>query len=171
MCGFRLQALFVNAANAPAGDGFCALKTEQGNGIREIHQYKFTKDKAPLPAALFNQERAKAASEEDFFIMFSLFDDFQGTIPDNSALVCKSNFKNYYGPFAGRAFYMTDNPPPHPNKASRSQLETVHGIGPASATKILANRPYKSLQECQAKTALSIKVLEQLNWGAVNNEL
>ena len=42
------------------------------------------------------------------------------------------------------------------NTASQAELEAVKGVGPATANKIIANRPYKSLDELN-KAGLSAK--------------
>ena len=42
------------------------------------------------------------------------------------------------------------------NTASQAELEAVKGVGPATAKKIIANRPYKSLDEL-SKAGLSAK--------------
>ena len=45
------------------------------------------------------------------------------------------------------------------NTASLAELEAVKGVGPATANKIIANRPYKSLDELN-KAGLSAKKIE-----------
>jgi competence protein ComEA len=45
------------------------------------------------------------------------------------------------------------------NTASQAELEAVKGVGPATAKKIIANRPYKSLDEL-SKAGLSPKKVE-----------
>ena len=45
------------------------------------------------------------------------------------------------------------------NSASQVELEAVKGVGPATAKKIIANRPYKSLDEL-SKAGLSAKKVE-----------
>lgn len=45
------------------------------------------------------------------------------------------------------------------NTASQAELEAVKGVGPATAKKIIANRPYKSLDEL-SKSGLSAKKVE-----------
>ncbi len=47
------------------------------------------------------------------------------------------------------------------NSASDKELEALPGVGPASAKKIIANRPYKSMDEL-SKAGLSAKTLESL---------
>jgi competence protein ComEA len=45
------------------------------------------------------------------------------------------------------------------NTGSQAELEAVKGVGPATAKKIIANRPYKSLDEL-SKAGLSAKKIE-----------
>jgi len=45
------------------------------------------------------------------------------------------------------------------NSATQAELEAVKGVGPATAKKIIANRPYKSLDEL-GKAGLSAKKIE-----------
>ena len=45
------------------------------------------------------------------------------------------------------------------NSASQAELEAVKGVGPATAKKIIANRPYKSLDEL-SKAGLAAKKIE-----------
>ena len=45
------------------------------------------------------------------------------------------------------------------NTASQAELEAVKGVGPATAKKIISNRPYKSLDEL-SKAGLSAKKIE-----------
>ncbi len=47
------------------------------------------------------------------------------------------------------------------NTASAHQLDTLKGIGPATAKKIMANRPYTSVDDL-AKAGLSAKEIETL---------
>ena len=47
------------------------------------------------------------------------------------------------------------------NTASKAELESVKGVGPAIAEKIIANRPYKSLEEL-GKAGLSAKKIRSL---------
>lgn len=47
------------------------------------------------------------------------------------------------------------------NTASQAELEAVKGVGPATANKIIANRPYKSIDEL-SKAGLSAKKIESL---------
>jgi len=48
------------------------------------------------------------------------------------------------------------------NNASTDELEAVKGIGPATAKKIIAGRPYKSPDELVAKKAMSQKAYDKV---------
>jgi competence protein ComEA len=48
------------------------------------------------------------------------------------------------------------------NRASQSDLESLSGIGPATATKIIAGRPYQTLNEVVIKKAMSQSLYDKL---------
>ncbi|MBF8249982.1 MAG: competence protein ComEA, competence protein ComEA [Candidatus Levybacteria bacterium] len=48
------------------------------------------------------------------------------------------------------------------NSASESQLDTLPGIGPVTAQKIIAGRPYSSVNELLDKKIVGAKVFEQI---------
>ena len=48
------------------------------------------------------------------------------------------------------------------NAASQSELEALSGIGPATAKKIIAGRPYTSLEELVAKKAIGQALFDKL---------
>ena len=52
-------------------------------------------------------------------------------------------------------------PPVDLNSASEKELEALPGVGPATSKKIVANRPYKSVDEL-SKAGLSAKTIEKL---------
>ena len=48
------------------------------------------------------------------------------------------------------------------NRGTQSELESLSGIGPATATKIIAGRPYQTLNEVITKKAMSQSLFEKL---------
>lgn len=63
-------------------------------------------------------------------------------------------FKQYYGPFAGRAFYVAAGTKPGINQAGRFQLESVVGVGRVLADRILNKRPFQNLEDAKKKTKI-----------------
>jgi competence protein ComEA len=48
------------------------------------------------------------------------------------------------------------------NSASQSELETLNGVGPKTAEKIITNRPYLSVEDLVSKNILTRKIFEKL---------
>jgi competence protein ComEA len=48
------------------------------------------------------------------------------------------------------------------NRATQSELESLSGIGPATATKIISGRPYQTLDEVVTKKAMSRSLFDTL---------
>lgn len=118
-------------------DGFCGMMLEDGSVVRELHQNKHVKRNIDLK--LFMEEYWKAAHTKDFFILYTTHDSSVTTaeLPNRAGIVSKANFEDYFGPFAARSFREDKV---SINKATRSQLEAVSGIGPTTATTILNER-------------------------------
>jgi len=161
------RPLFLNGASSPSGDAFCALPIFGGGVRHEVHQYKLYAG-GMLSAEIMAAERAKAATNVDFFLIFSTFDDVDmDDIPLNTGVVVKRNFEDYYGPFAGRAFWLANLPRPKANEATRSFLLMVKGIGVARANRILDERqrlPFASLEDCYQRTKVPKEFLKALDW-------
>ena len=140
MADLKKDRVFViNGTSASAADGFCILEIvgEEGKDIRELHQNKHIQD--TFSPEKYNVEYNKSAGKTDVFIVFTTGDSTvtATNLPERGMIVSKTNFKDYFGPFAARAF--------HPikvdiNQATRSQFEAISGIGPAMAKRILEER-------------------------------
>lgn len=78
-----------------------------------------------------------------------------------------------YIPFEGETSVIAPNLPNSPNfpnpqslvginSASAGELEALPGVGPATASKIISNRPYSSLEELVSKKSVSRTVFEKI---------
>ena len=97
------EHIMQNASGAPHGDAVICLDSTPP--VNEVHHYKLYSGKKNVREADYGRERQKAASATDFFILFTSQEqscDF--ILPKNSAVVRKTNWHQYYGPFAGRAY-------------------------------------------------------------------
>jgi DNA uptake protein ComE-like DNA-binding protein len=48
------------------------------------------------------------------------------------------------------------------NEASEGQLDTLYGVGPATAQKIIGGRPYSDIQELLTKKIVSRSVFDKI---------
>jgi hypothetical protein len=138
-CQSNPDKFYVCAAGNPSGDGFCCFRDLMEDiHFHEVHQYKHRKEK--ISEDNYLEEKSKSASQEDFFILFSTSasDDFE--LPSNSALVDSSNWKEYYGPYWARAFYMKTRKAPSINQGSMFQLSSIKGVKRQRAEKIIEER-------------------------------
>ncbi|RUS26936.1 hypothetical protein BC938DRAFT_483914 [Jimgerdemannia flammicorona] len=142
--------IVINAKSAPAGDAFLSLDAQPP--ANEIHQYKFYNGRSNIDQEDYENEREKAASKKDFFILFTTQEkpcDINLSV--NSGIVDRKNWESYFGPFAGRAFVYTEGRP-NINKANFTALQMVDGVGPKTARKILTKRPFSSIEDAEQKT-------------------
>jgi hypothetical protein len=144
-------------------DAWCQIMPEPP--ILEIHHYKVDHD-LNISSDVYKSERSKAAKDEDFFILFS---NYRNTLdahklPTRSGLVTTQNYKKYYGPFAGRAFFMTSqNTLFSINSATQKELQMIPGIGLERSEIILQERkkkPFFNLEDCLNRTWLPETILE-----------
>ena len=77
--------------------------------------------------------------KKDVFIVFTTGNTTVTAedLPAQGGIVSGKNFKDYFGPFAARAFF---NITIDINQATRSQLEAIAGIGEKSANHIITER-------------------------------
>lgn len=152
-CAQHPDKFVINKTSAPAGDGFCSI-TANSKSVLEVHQNKHIKD--TLTKAMFDNEVAKSAGAEDFFIAFTTHgaNIREDDLKPRRAVVSKQEFQAYFGPYAGRAFYTKK----HINKATEQDLMEAHGIGLVTASKIIvernANGPFSSREDLQQRTNL-----------------
>jgi hypothetical protein len=150
------EKFFKSAEGNPSGDAFCILKMKSGEFVNEVHQYKHVK--SPVTSDSFADEYEKAASKDtDFFVYFTTSeasDDVQ--IPFRCALVDKSCWKDYFGPYWARGFYLKVQDPPNINDCSFFHLTSVRGVGDSRGRLIQRKRPYDGAD--QAYEVLEKKV-------------
>jgi len=106
-CGLkhRLGYCIQPAPGSESGDCFICLESERGF-LHEVHQY-IEKTTGSINLESFREERAKAASSHDLFMLFCTGKiDFDLSSEDYSAVVDESCWKDYYGPFVSRLFYI-----------------------------------------------------------------
>jgi len=118
------------------------LQLEDGTIIKELHQNKHIQ--TAVDKNLFETEWKKSAKGDDFFVLFTTHSCSLKSedLVERTGLVSSENFRDYFGPFAARAFQQW----PFKisiNHASRAQLESVPGIGLQIAKCILDERGKK----------------------------
>jgi len=133
----KCDSFIINGSGASAADGFCGMMLEDGSLALELHQNKHIKKIVDLK--LYTEEYRKTALAKDLFILYTTHDSSVTAqdLPPRGGLVSRANFTDYFGPFAARAFRSDKI---SINKATRSQLEAVSGIGPKTADTILKER-------------------------------
>ncbi|KAF9310054.1 hypothetical protein BG003_008980 [Podila horticola] len=125
----------INAPSAPYGDSFTGLDTQPF--CTEVHQCKLISDGARID---YQAERRKAASDNDFFMLFTSQDHLDVELPPLSGIVDGSNWENYFGPFAGRAFVFATIGALDINLAQRRDLKRMRGVSDTKAELIIQER-------------------------------
>lgn len=125
--------------HSSSGDSFVCLHSVNSGSIHEVHQDKCIKSEIKYDQ--FIAEREKSASKNDLFILFCTgkVDEKVLTI-HRSAFVDSSCWKQYYGPFAARAYFMKTKIPPKINLDDAEILRFVPGVGKAFAAAIIKER-------------------------------
>ncbi|KAF9376872.1 hypothetical protein BGX21_003372, partial [Mortierella sp. AD011] len=156
--------IVLNAASAPSGDAFLSLDTR--SAINEVHQYKFsTGDSRTINQNQYNTEREKAASDNDFFILFTTLTAHGVQLPDKSGIVDRQCWSEYFGPFSARAYNSFVEGAPDINNDDNTTLQLVNGIGPTRANTILTRRPFLNAADARLKTGIPINILDKFQYG------
>ncbi len=137
----------INGSGATAADGFCPLEIiGEEEGARELHQDKHQQNIFSLDD--YMREYNKSAMKKDIFIVFTTGNTTitAKDLPARGGIVSRENFKDYFGPFAARAFF---NIKIDINQATRSQLETIAGIGEKTANQIIEERLKRKFDSCE----------------------
>lgn len=144
----------LSAPGNSGADSFCCLKV---SGVDCTYSISCKKEVRNRSLSKYKTEFEKAAGKDDFFIEFATgaYPNFNPSdFPtDRCGLVCANNYREYFGPFAGRAFFLMNHNELNINTAPRNHLLLVTGIGEKTADEILAKRPF----ETQDKAMKSIK--------------
>ncbi|KAF9904571.1 hypothetical protein EC991_002560 [Linnemannia zychae] len=134
----------INAPSAPFGDSFTGLDARRF--CTEVHQCKLTTNRKEID---FQMERQKAASDKDFFMLFTIADCLDIELPPLSGIVDKSNWELYFGPFAGRAFVFATTGPLDINLATRKDLKRMRGVDDKKADLIIQERSRRRFDSCE----------------------
>ncbi len=131
----------ISAPGNPGGDSFCFVSSEPP----VVFSLSCKHQLSPRGKTDYELEYVKATGDrEDFFIEYSTgsYSSFTADdLPhDRCGLVYEENFQSYFGPYAGRAFFLKNLSPPNINTASRSLLRLVDGVGPGLIQHILDER-------------------------------
>ncbi len=141
-------------------NSLCLDLLQKPSTLNEVHQYKLWNNKQ-VSQKVYQSERDKAASKNDFFILFTTQNCDKFNLPENSGIVDKGNWKKYFGPFAGRGFIFA---PLDINTASRTDLQQVKHIGLESVEIIMRKRPFLDIKNAMEKTGLAENVLEKFKF-------
>lgn len=98
--------IMMNAKGAPAADGSVLLELVGGELLAENQQYK--QDTARVDTQAVQAERAKSCSPDDVLVILSSGEASASAddLPNRTVFVGKDQRKAYYGPFAGRAWFV-----------------------------------------------------------------
>ncbi|GBC51865.2 crinkler (CRN) family protein, putative [Rhizophagus irregularis DAOM 181602=DAOM 197198] len=159
----------INEWSAPAGDSFCPIylagSTQQFQNTvfhTECHQYKST----IVNQTTFNEEYKKASDKGDVFLLYTCGPSNIPNLPLLSAIVDCNNWKLYFGPFVGRAFFLARSDKFNINNCSKSEMTSIYGIGSKCADILMNNRPYCDLEDCIARTNISRNFLINFQFSA-----
>ncbi|KAK3819964.1 MAG: hypothetical protein J3Q66DRAFT_335951 [Benniella sp.] len=131
----KSEHCIVNAPSAPYGDSFNGLDSRPF--CTEVHQCKLITGSESID---YQAERRKAASDKDFFMLFTSQDRLDIELPLLSGIVDKSNWARYFGPFAGRAFVYATTGALDINLAPRKDLKRMEGVSDVKADLIVQER-------------------------------
>lgn len=142
-----MNTIIINGASAPAGDILMGVQLMIGDKevrCNEVIQCKLVQTKKKITKERYDKEVAKAANvNSDVFLLITtaqVTDQF--VLPARCGIVSKDEFRQYFGPFASRA-YRSLLDPPNINTASFHELRLIRGLGEAIAKNILAERKRK----------------------------
>jgi len=161
----RGRHCILNGISAPNGDSFLCLDSTPA--MNEVHQCKLLKSTS-ITGADYLAERAKSASANDFFILYTTQENVNVNLPNLSAIVDGSNWKDYFGPFAGRAFIFANEGVLNINNCSRTDLIRMPNIGEGKADTILkkrSKRKFDDVEDARSRTTgIGMNTLKQFRY-------
>lgn len=155
-----LSKVVLCSAGNPSGDMFVYLEKSDGGFASEAGQSKFY-TKSTLKKKDAEEESEKAMDNAtDFFVLYTTI---KGSgkdllVRERMAVITADNFRDYFGPLAGRAFCSLFH---DINNASRSKLKALQGIGEVKAANLLVERPFASFDDAKKRSGLSEKLLKK----------
>ena len=158
--------LVMNGKSAPASDIFCALKLDNKKVVKEGIQCRHIAK--TTTNIMLKSETEKCKFSEDFFLYITTGPQQEEGLELDAkcAFVHDSQFKKYFGPYAGRAF-MCQQEAPNINTASRTKLASVDGVGDKRADEILkkrCEREFQDVDDCYTRTKIPKNVLERFKF-------
>jgi hypothetical protein len=152
--------LYQPASGSPSGDSCLCIRDVHYGYFHEVHQYKHIKK--DMTWDQFDLEEYKACGVADLFVLFCTSDvPFDLLLAWNCAVVDKSCWNEYYGPFAARAFFIANIQPPDINRCSTTELQLVYGVGNVYSSAIASKRPFSSYEDAHEKTDVPMQVLKR----------
>eukprot|EP00644_Phytophthora_capsici_P006777 jgi/Phyca11/561911/estExt2_Genewise1.C_PHYCAscaffold_80222 len=152
--------IYQPAAGSSSGDSFLCVEDVEKGFFHEVHQYK--RVQADFFVESFNKEKEKAAGPDDIFVLYCTAEvQVDISTLENCAVVDNTCWKEYYGPFAARAYFVNTVPPPCLNGSPASKLLLVPGVGKARARAIAEKRPFSDYEDAHEKTKVPLEVLKR----------
>ncbi|CAI2183769.1 1785_t:CDS:1, partial [Funneliformis geosporum] len=154
--------IIINALSAESGDSFCPIQMVGNEQLKtETHQCKLVKQ--IISQESFKDEHEKATSPGDIFILYTSASSKKLELHQPmSAIVCKDNWEEYFGSFAGRCYNYAMGPP-NINEATYTQLTGIDFIAEARARTIMEERnkrKFSGIDDCLSRTKIPHIFLE-----------
>jgi hypothetical protein len=134
------DVVICKAGNS-GGDTVLGIRLADNTVVSEVIQDKLVQA-GITPDRLKKEYDKSAEKDRDFFILFCSGPGAEciALLGNRCALVEASNFGAYFGPMAGRAFFLITKPAPNINTATRLELEAIAGIGEKTVDRIMTLR-------------------------------
>ncbi|EGZ24383.1 hypothetical protein PHYSODRAFT_325506 [Phytophthora sojae] len=105
----EMDSIVINGTSAPAGDLFSLVQLiigdQQQAPCNEVLQCKLLQSKRKITAEMYEEEMQKAVDQNvDVFLLITAAEADSFPLPPRCGLVSKSEFDEYFGLFACRAY-------------------------------------------------------------------